>query len=50
MEKAITDATAEGTPCTIVLDMRGNGEGLFRQAVMTADAFLKEGEIVSLHL
>jgi hypothetical protein len=30
--------------------MRGNGEDLFHQAVMTADAFVKEGEIVSLHL
>jgi carboxyl-terminal processing protease len=48
MEKAIADATTEGTPRAIVLDLRGNGGGLFRQAVMTADAFLGEGEIVSL--
>jgi carboxyl-terminal processing protease len=49
MEKAITEATTEGTPRAIVLDLRGNSGGLFRQAVMTADAFLAEGEIVSLH-
>ena len=48
MEKAIADATTEGTPSALVLDLRGNGGGLFRQAVMTADAFLGEGEIVSL--
>jgi carboxyl-terminal processing protease len=48
MEKAIAEATAEGTPRAIVLDLRGNGGGLFRQAVMTADAFLSAGEIVSL--
>lgn len=48
MERAITDATTDGTPRAIVLDLRGNSGGLFRQAVMTADAFLGEGEIVSL--
>jgi carboxyl-terminal processing protease len=48
MEKAIAEATAEETPRAIVLDLRGNGGGLFRQAVLTADAFLSEGEIVSL--
>jgi carboxyl-terminal processing protease len=48
MEKAIADATTERTPRAIVLDLRGNGGGLFRQAVMTADAFLAEGDIVSL--
>ena len=48
MEKAIAEATAGGTPRAIVLDMRGNGGGLFRQAVLTADAFLSGGEIVSL--
>ncbi|MBI4206587.1 MAG: S41 family peptidase [Betaproteobacteria bacterium] len=48
MEKAIADATASGTPRALVLDLRGNRGGLFRQAVITADAFLGEGEIVSL--
>jgi carboxyl-terminal processing protease len=48
MEKAIAEATAEGTPRAIVLDLRGNGGGLFRQAVMTADAFLSAGDIVSI--
>ena len=35
-------------PRAVVLDMRGNGGGLLRQAVMTADAFLGEGDIVSV--
>lgn len=48
MEKAITEATVEATPRAIVLDLRGNPGGLFRQAVLTADAFLSDGEIVSL--
>jgi carboxyl-terminal processing protease len=48
MEKAIAEATAIRQPRGVVLDMRGNAGGLFRQAVMMADAFLGEGEIVSL--
>jgi carboxyl-terminal processing protease len=48
LEKAIAEATAIASPRAVVLDMRGNGGGLFRQAVMTADAFLSEGDIVSL--
>jgi C-terminal peptidase prc len=48
MEKAIAEATAVRQPRGVVLDMRGNGGGLFRPAVMMADAFLGEGEIVSL--
>ena len=48
MEKAIADATAIRTPRAVVLDMRGNPGGLLKQAVLTADAFLGEGEIVSL--
>ena len=47
-EKAIAEATAIRQPRGVVLDMRGNGGGLFRQAVMMADIFLGEGEIVSL--
>ena len=48
VEKAITDAVAMRQPRGIVLDLRGNPGGLFRQAVLTADAFLSSGEIVSL--
>jgi carboxyl-terminal processing protease len=48
LEKAITEATATATPRAVVLDMRGNGGGLLRQAVITADTFLSEGNIVSL--
>ena len=48
MENAIAEATAIRQPRGVVLDMRGNGGGLFRQAVMMADAFLDKGEIVSL--
>ena len=48
LEKAIAEATASVTPRAVVLDMRGNGGGLFRQAVTIADAFLSTGEIVSL--
>jgi carboxyl-terminal processing protease len=48
MERAIAEATATATPRAIVLDLRGNGGGLIRQAILTADAFLSEGEIVSL--
>ena len=48
LEKAIAEATAERTPRAIVLDLRGNGGGIFRQAILTADAFLGAGEIVSL--
>ena len=48
LDKAIADATAIRTPRAVVLDMRGNRGGLLNQAVTTADAFLREGEIVSL--
>ena len=48
LEEAIAAATAIGTPRGLVLDMRGNAGGLFRQAVVTADAFLSGGDIVSL--
>jgi carboxyl-terminal processing protease len=48
LEKAVAEASAVRTPRAVVLDMRGNGGGLLRQAVITADAFLSEGEIVSL--
>jgi carboxyl-terminal processing protease len=48
LEKALAEATATRTPRAVVLDMRGNRGGLLSQAVITADAFLREGEIVSL--
>jgi carboxyl-terminal processing protease len=48
LEEAIFDATAARAPRAVVLDMRGNGGGLFRSAVITADAFLGGGDIVSL--
>lgn len=48
LDKAITEATAVATPRAVVLDMRGNGGGLLRQAVTIADTFLSEGNIVSL--
>lgn len=48
LDEAIANATATRIPRGIVLDMRGNGGGLLRQAVATADAFLGAGDIVSL--
>ena len=48
VEKAIAEATAGSMPRGVVLDMRGNGGGLLREAVSLADVFLREGEIVSL--
>ncbi len=48
LEKAIAEATATRQPRGVVLDLRGNGGGLLRQAVLMADAFLGEGDIASL--
>jgi carboxyl-terminal processing protease len=48
LERAIAEATALGAARAVVLDMRGNGGGLLREAVTTADAFLSQGDIVSL--
>ncbi|MET0543585.1 MAG: S41 family peptidase [Variovorax sp.] len=48
LQQAIADATASQAPRGVVLDLRGNPGGLLREAVMTADTFLSEGEIVSL--
>ena len=47
LEQAVAAAAARA-PKGIVLDMRGNGGGLFGEAVRTADAFLASGDIVSL--
>jgi carboxyl-terminal processing protease len=48
VQQAIEDASASARPRAVILDMRGNGGGLLRQAVTTADLFLSSGEIVSL--
>ncbi len=48
VEKAIKDATASHAPRAVILDMRNNPGGLLRQAILLADAFLSEGDIVSL--
>lgn len=48
LEKAIEEVTATARPRAVILDMRGNGGGLLRQAVTAADLFLSTGEIVSL--
>jgi C-terminal peptidase prc len=48
LNEAIAEATAAHTPRGIVLDLRGNTGGLLREGVLTADAFLGKGEIVSL--
>jgi carboxyl-terminal processing protease len=48
IEKAISDSTAVRMPSAVILDMRGNPGGLLNQAVITADIFLSQGEIVSL--
>ena len=46
--QAIADATAQHSPKAVVLDLRGNPGGLFREAVRLADAFLAQGDIVSV--
>jgi carboxyl-terminal processing protease len=48
LKQAIEQATASAAPRAVVLDLRGNPGGLLREAVTTADAFLGQGEIVSL--
>ncbi|MES2635345.1 MAG: S41 family peptidase [Pseudomonadota bacterium] len=48
LEQAVTEATAYHSPRSVVLDLRGNPGGLLREAVKVADAFLTQGEIVSL--
>lgn len=48
LQQAIAEATQAAVPRGIVLDMRGNGGGLLREAVAIADVFLHDGEIVSL--
>ena len=48
LQQAIAEATAVRAPRGFVLDLRGNPGGLLREAVTTADTFLKQGEIASL--
>ncbi len=48
LAQAVAQATAAHQPQAVVLDLRGNGGGLLREAVSTADSFLRQGEIVSL--
>jgi carboxyl-terminal processing protease len=48
LQQAIEEASATATPRAVVLDVRGNGGGLLRQAISTADLFLGDGDIVSL--
>jgi len=48
LERAISEAVSAQMPRAVVLDMRGNGGGLLREAVTVADAFLSEGTIASL--
>jgi carboxyl-terminal processing protease len=48
MAQAIADATTQRQPRAVILDLRGNPGGLLREAVRVADAFLREGEIVSV--
>ncbi|HEX7891102.1 MAG TPA: S41 family peptidase [Ramlibacter sp.] len=49
LQRAIEEATATQAPRAVVLDLRGNPGGLLREAVLTADTFLSQGAIVSLH-
>jgi carboxyl-terminal processing protease len=48
LRQAVTEASATRTPQAVVLDLRGNPGGLLTEAVRMADAFLGQGEIVSL--
>ncbi len=48
VDKAVRETLATHAPRAIVLDVRGNPGGLLREAVRTADAFLAQGEIVSV--
>jgi carboxyl-terminal processing protease len=48
LAQAIAEATAASPPRAVILDLRGNPGGLLREAVRVADAFLTQGEIVSL--
>ncbi|MBA2961128.1 MULTISPECIES: S41 family peptidase [Ramlibacter] len=46
--QAVAEASASRTPRAVVLDLRGNPGGLLREGIRVADAFLSQGDIVSL--
>jgi carboxyl-terminal processing protease len=48
LAKAVADASADRPPRAVILDLRGNPGGLLREGIRVADAFLGQGEIVSL--
>jgi len=48
LQQAVGEALATQQPRAVLLDMRGNGGGLLREGVATADAFLGQGEIASM--
>lgn len=48
VEREIAQAAALAAPRGVVLDLRGNGGGLVREAVKLADTFLANGVIVTL--
>jgi carboxyl-terminal processing protease len=48
LAQAIAEATVSGLPRAVVLDLRGNPGGLLREAVLTADTFLRAGDIASI--
>ena len=47
LAKALATLTKDGPPRGVVLDLRGNGGGIFDSAVEVADLFLEDGLIVS---
>jgi carboxyl-terminal processing protease len=48
LQQAVGEALATQLPRAVLLDLRGNGGGLLREGVATADAFLGQGEIASM--
>jgi len=48
LQQAVGEALAARLPRAVLLDLRGNGGGLLREGVATADAFLGQGEIASM--
>ncbi|MBC5785786.1 hypothetical protein H8N03_22795 [Ramlibacter sp. USB13] len=48
LRQAVAEASSRQAPAAVVLDLRGNPGGPLPEAVAVADAFLAEGEIVTL--